>query len=134
MLAAPLSPESQQTRKQWAELLERTQTGPGKAAFDNGYNSGSAENIPGYSAKMNSQEVLKLAVKPTLTPEQVGALARQRERLQIQQGLNGASKFSEDVSSVGGTVIPVPQCCTSARQTHWLTVIARHYPVSWPMP
>lgn len=108
-LTAPLSPEPQQTRKQWAELLERTQAGPGKAAFDNGYNSGSAENIPGYSAKMNSQEVLKLAVKPTLTPEQVGALARQRERLQIQQGLNGASKFSEDVSSVGGTVIPVPQ-------------------------
>lgn len=108
-VSAPLSPESQQTRKQWAELVEKTQAGPDKVAFDNGYNSGSPEGIPGYSAKMTSEEIMKLAQHPTLTAEQVGVLERHRERLQIQPGLNSVSKFSEDVSSVGGTVIPVPQ-------------------------
>lgn len=109
-LSAPQSAESIANKRKWQQLLEDTKSGPDKAAFENGYNTGSPSDIAGYSSKMMSDQVISLAInKTTLTPQELGTLARQSERLAVQHGLNSASRFSENVSSVGATLIPCPQ-------------------------
>ena len=108
-ISADLSRNSAPALRQWDELVQSTKSGPDKSAFEAGYNSGSPNDIAGFSAKMKSEEVIKLGLNNTLTAEELGTLARQRERLAVQHGLNSAGKFAEDVRSVGGTVVPVPQ-------------------------
>lgn len=108
-IVTPLTPESELVRKQWSDLITQTRNGPNKALFDNGFNNISPEGVAGFRPTMKSEDVMKLALEKPRTPEQLGALARQQERIAVKHSFNGASIFSEDVSSVGGTLIPVPQ-------------------------
>lgn len=104
------SPESKRIQKEWRELIHNTKNGPNKALFENGYNGGLPTDIVGYSAKMKAEDVMKLAISnKSLTAQELGILARHRERLAVQHGLRSANRFSENVSSVGGTLTPLPQ-------------------------
>ncbi|NWA67835.1 YopT-type cysteine protease domain-containing protein [Pseudomonas reactans] len=104
------SAASIQTRREWARLLDTHQgNGTPTVAFKRGYDQGNPELIEGYTRGMKSEDVMKLAIRPGRTAEEVGTLVRQQERLAVQHGFKGAPIFDAHVNSVGGTFTPVPQ-------------------------
>ncbi|WP_321860600.1 hypothetical protein [Pseudomonas paraveronii] len=104
------SPASIQIRKDWEILLDRHHgDGTPSAAFESGYEDGVPELIKGYVKGMKSEDVMKLALHPDRTAQEVGTLVRQQERLAVQHGLNGTQHFNAHVNAVGGTFTPVPQ-------------------------
>lgn len=107
--APMMSAESTRIRKDWSALVEQRKTTPDPEAYLRGYNDGDPQAIAGYRSAMKSEDIMKLATTGRLTPAEIGTLVRQEERLAVQHGLKGASRFYEDVSAVGGSFIPAPQ-------------------------
>ncbi len=108
--APPPSAASIQTRREWGRLLDTHQgDGVPNTAFKRGYDQGDPQLIDGYTNGMKSEDVIKLAIRPGRTAEEVGALVRQQERLAVQHGFKGAPMFDAHVNSVGGTFTPAPQ-------------------------
>lgn len=104
------SAASIQARREWGRLLDTHQgDGVPSAAYKRGYDQGDPQRIEGYTSGMKSEDVIKLAIRPGRTAEEVGTLVRQQERLAVQHGFKGAQMFDTHVNSVGGTFTPVPQ-------------------------
>lgn len=107
--APAMSAESSHTRKDWSALVDRHKTAPDSTDYQRGYSEGDPKTIAGYRANMKSEDIMKLATTGQLTPAEIGTLVRQEERLAVQHGLKGVSRFYEDVSAAGGSFIPAPQ-------------------------
>lgn len=107
--APAMSAESSHIRKDWSALVDRHKTAPDPTDYQRGYSEGDPKTIVGYRANMKSEDIMKLATSGQLTPAEIGTLVRQEERLAVQHGLKGVSRFYEDVSAAGGSFIPAPQ-------------------------
>lgn len=79
------------------------------ANFDNGYNSGNLNSVPGYSPSLTLTDLIKMASEPWRSAEEVGTLARAIERLKIKLIQDGYPLFQRDIQSAGGTLSPMPQ-------------------------
>lgn len=93
----------------WREVTTKAENGPDKTSFQEGYVQGDPAKIPGYSSKMMSAQVKKLATKGNLSARDIGTLARQHERLAVQASLNGANLFNNKVRAAGGRITAMPQ-------------------------
>lgn len=108
--AAPaLSEPSRRIRENFRALEQKLKNGPSSMAFNNGYNAGDPYTIRGFSSRLSAEQVMKLAQAEGLTAAQVGALARQRERLAVQHAFNGVKQAQSLIDAAGGTFTANPQ-------------------------
>lgn len=103
------TPEAIALRNRWSEVVKQHKTAADPTDFQLGYSKGDPKSIAGYRSDMKSEEVMKLATTQPLTPAQIGTLVRQEERLAVQHGFKGVSRFYESISDVGGHLTPAPQ-------------------------
>ncbi|MBO0496237.1 hypothetical protein [Pseudomonas sp. Marseille-Q1929] len=107
--APTISKQSSRIREDWSALVKQHKAAPDPEDFLRGYNEGDPRTIAGYRSDMKSQDVMKLATTRQLTPAEIGTLVRQEERLAVQHGFKGVSRFYESISAAGGSFIPAPQ-------------------------
>ncbi|MGC6369790.1 hypothetical protein [Pseudomonas sp. S2.OTC.A_B10] len=93
----------------WNNVTRKAENGPDALGFRDGYVNGDPGKVPGYSPKMKSEQVKKLATNGKLSARDIGTLVRQRERLAVQASLNGANTFNNIVRTAGGRITPMPQ-------------------------
>lgn len=107
--APVVSQGSVEVRKRWDALVKQHKNADDPADFLRGYNAGDPRTVPGFRAAMKSEDIRQLATRGRLTPEAIGTLARQEERLAVQHGFKGVDRVYEHVSGAGGRFIPAPQ-------------------------
>ncbi|MFO2464280.1 hypothetical protein OOJ96_10695 [Pseudomonas sp. 15FMM2] len=106
------SPKSQKTidiERDWATAVHKKRDGTEKIAFERGYNSGNVHDIPGFSQKMKSEELMALAKNESLTSEQLGALVKQRENIAFEAGATHIRNLYNKIDPSVSTLIPMPQ-------------------------
>lgn len=118
-VASSCSPEQLGRLSQRIDYLEKlpqaygTQLTNAKLAdaqhFNQGYTSGNPAVIDGYSSSLTITQIKELTLVPGRTPHAIGCLKKQIERKAIAINLENSRKFSEDVTSAGGTVTLMPQ-------------------------
>ncbi|MBC3300562.1 hypothetical protein H0Z09_05480 [Pseudomonas sp. SWRI18] len=95
--------------KEFQNKYNASRTPKNRANFDNGYNSGNLNNVPGYSPSMTLPDLMKMASEPWRSAEEVGTLSRAIERLKIKLIQEAYPAFQRDIQSAGGSVTPMPQ-------------------------
>ncbi|MFL1558348.1 hypothetical protein [Pseudomonas sp. O11] len=95
--------------KHFIKKISDTKVGPAHSEFMQGFNRPSAVVIPGYSDKMSALALMRLALSPSITPEQVGALTRLNEQRFINTSHDHSRVFSKELSGSGVKVTPMPQ-------------------------
>ncbi|MBN2978499.1 hypothetical protein [Pseudomonas lactucae] len=110
-----LSKEEAQPQLSKQELIEfrdkynSSRSPSSRANFDNGYNSGKLEDVPGYSASMTMRDLIKMASEPWRSAQEVGTLSREISRLKIKLIQEGHPLFQQDIQNAGGKLTPMPQ-------------------------
>lgn len=101
--------ESTNLDVRWNSVIRKAENGPDASSFREGYLNGDPTKIPGFSPKMKSAQVKKLASNGKLSAQEIGTLARQNERLAVQASFNGANTFNNIVRTAEGSMTPMPQ-------------------------
>lgn len=95
--------------KSWKKTVNDHRTGPQKAQFESGYQSGNPHTIKGFSNSMEPADIITLAGNKNLTAKEVGMLLKRFDDLSYQMGRVGSARFIDAIEPGLGSVIPMPQ-------------------------
>ncbi|PRA27970.1 hypothetical protein CQZ99_12255 [Pseudomonas poae] len=95
-------PERLKTAQQTAQAVD-------EVAYKKGYEAGDPANIPGFSKKLNTQQLAELAVAKGRSAEDTGRLIKYMEQKRINISRENFMVFSNEVTAAGGKVISLPQ-------------------------
>lgn len=95
--------------KSWKKTVNDHRTGPQKAQFESGYQSGNPQTIAGFSNSMKPADIITLAGNKNLTAKEVGMLLKRFDDLSYQLGRGGSARFIDAIEPGLGSVIPMPQ-------------------------
>ena len=95
--------------KKWKETVYKHRDGDQGDAFQDGYNAGTLESVPGLSKSTNITDLMKLAGNNDLTARQTGVLSRRYDDLSYEFGRRGVARFIDNIEPRFGAVTPMPQ-------------------------
>ncbi|WP_248749718.1 hypothetical protein [Pseudomonas sp. MWU15-20650] len=107
-LARYAAPNPTTSRGMFRDTLETAQKND-SAAYMRGFDSGRAEDIPGYHPTMKQSEIRDLAVTKVTDPEAVGTLAKEIQKRMAHTSLEHYKAFQNEMVAQGGKAYAMPQ-------------------------